>query len=564
MILMLIVPTVVFADTEQTIEDYLDLIEQGEFTSDTLVEYEAQMENDSDADALYLFLEARVFLDNYQQVEAYENLLAANVLLQDGNQLLRAEVLYYLMEIEFYMFNINAATEYAIELRTLSESIDYPKGLIEADYTIGFSLMYNYDYDEGIQYASEAFDLSRKNDYQMGYAGYYSFLSDLDYYYADKESALEKLESAIENLPEERTGYVVEDPLLTFNKYIASINISYLDAELGLSQAEALFATLDTKDLYSNFYVNYIIGEYYLYIDDALSVDYYLTALDQLQSANIIEEDDPYLVYVYMGLGNAYYNVGDYQSSADYYYEYINYDYIDTEDATEAVLNDLDDIKYEEINSKVVLLDQLNEANLDRVNLSNKMIAGLVTGIVVLLIAVVIIVIEIRSKTKAEKELYKISITDSLTQTYNRKKIIDIFSNNIEEDTGLILLDIDDFKSINDTHGHIVGDEVLAKIADIIKGSIRDEDSLGRYGGEEFLVFLKDANDQVIKEISERVRANIANYVWNKDGLKTTASLGATKCFSDDPEIVLHEADVLMYQAKRSGKNRTVFSEQLV
>ena len=124
----------------------------------------------------------------------------------------------------------------------------------------------------------------------------------------------------------------------------------------------------------------------------------------------------------------------------------------------------------------------------------------------------------------------------------------------------MILLDLDDFKAINDTYGHLAGDEVLIKVSKIISSSIREKDSLGRYGGEEFLIFLEDTTKEELEVIGERIRVNIENYKWSYAGLKTTASIGITKCFSDDSEVVLHEVDTLMYKAKNNGKNQIAFN----
>jgi diguanylate cyclase (GGDEF)-like protein len=304
----------------------------------------------------------------------------------------------------------------------------------------------------------------------------------------------------------------------------------------------------------------YVLGDYYTESDFDQALIQYENALDMYEASSILESSYPYEVYIYEALGNTHYGLGNYQRSADYLYDVLNFDYDYEEEPVENVVADLDDIKYTEMNNKVSLLEQLNIANEERITLSKSLIRVMIISIMVLLIAVVIIIFEIRSKSKTEKELYKNSITDSLTQVYNRGKIIDVFSNNLEEENAVLLLDLDNFKDINDTYGHVVGDDVLIKVTEIIKSSIRETDTLGRYGGEEFMVFLEKTDNKELSEVAERVRHNLETYEWPYENLVTTASIGITNCFSKDAETVLHEVDTLMYKAKNSGKNKVAFA----
>jgi diguanylate cyclase (GGDEF)-like protein len=121
------------------------------------------------------------------------------------------------------------------------------------------------------------------------------------------------------------------------------------------------------------------------------------------------------------------------------------------------------------------------------------------------------------------------------------------------------MADVDHFKAINDSRGHAAGDRALKIIADEIAAVVRPYDSVGRYGGEEFLVVAPDCGPHATWELAERIRAHIAK--CNIDdagvGLKVSLSLGfAAGSSSADTERLLHEADTALYQAKNAGRNR--------
>ena len=164
---------------------------------------------------------------------------------------------------------------------------------------------------------------------------------------------------------------------------------------------------------------------------------------------------------------------------------------------------------------------------------------------------------------------------DSLTRVYNRSSIFEVLDRELRraerEDlpVGVALLDIDFFKSVNDTYGHIAGDTVLTEAARRIKNSIRAYDSIGRYGGEEFLVILPGCDEACTRSQSERIRRAFASepMVINEEihsdtSLALTASFGSTTALPGlklTSEALLRIADECLYEAKRAGRNRIVF-----
>jgi two-component system cell cycle response regulator len=183
---------------------------------------------------------------------------------------------------------------------------------------------------------------------------------------------------------------------------------------------------------------------------------------------------------------------------------------------------------------------------------------------------------QIRRKRFQERlrATYEISLsmalTDSLTGLYNRRyfeahlqKLLQKSEEN-KKSLGILMMDIDHFKSFNDTYGHGVGDEVLKIFAQRVKDSLRSFDLVARLGGEEFVVILPDVSEDMAHVIAERLRRTIGDdpFIVNvPDGKVTvTTSIGGTLIDGVIPtEAVLERADKALYEAKESGRNQTVF-----
>ncbi len=153
---------------------------------------------------------------------------------------------------------------------------------------------------------------------------------------------------------------------------------------------------------------------------------------------------------------------------------------------------------------------------------------------------------------------------DGLTQLYNRKafdrKLNEAFGKNSgsKKSFTLIMSDIDYFKKVNDDYGHIVGDEVLKKIARTIKGTFRLNDFAARYGGEEFVILIDRVDRQHVHGLCERLRSDIEtlNFKIENEKIPTSISIGvAFYKESDTPEVLLNRADKTLYLAKQSGRN---------
>jgi len=155
---------------------------------------------------------------------------------------------------------------------------------------------------------------------------------------------------------------------------------------------------------------------------------------------------------------------------------------------------------------------------------------------------------------------------DTLTSLLNRGAIMDLLTRELhrshreKKSTTILLGDVDHFKRVNDTYGHVVGDEVLIEIANRLLGSVRSYDFVGRYGGEEFLVVLNSCDPAFAPGRAEAIRKSISNSAIQtaKGSLSLTMSLGAL--MSSDwglrpVEELLHEVDTALYKAKASGRD---------
>ena len=180
------------------------------------------------------------------------------------------------------------------------------------------------------------------------------------------------------------------------------------------------------------------------------------------------------------------------------------------------------------------------------------------------------IVFDITEKKETQLELeYKnrilseISSIDGLTKIGNHRTLIEHLKAEIAETSrtssklSIALFDIDDFKKVNDSKGHVYGDQVLVDIASIMKKSIRGTDFVGRYGGEEFMVIFPNTTLSVASKISERIRQAVEDYNF-VDGLRITISGGTSQYNNETITELVHSADTKLYTAKRNGKNQIV------
>ncbi len=167
------------------------------------------------------------------------------------------------------------------------------------------------------------------------------------------------------------------------------------------------------------------------------------------------------------------------------------------------------------------------------------------------------------------KELYKMAIIDPVTNVYNKRFFLERFNEEFSHSKrakfplSLLMIDIDFFKKVNDTYGHLAGDMLLHQLAKIGKTMVRNEDIFARYGGEEFVVVLRGTNKEGAVILAERLRQKVAGdpLIFEGQKIQITISIGVATL--DDgrdhasTEDLIEDADKKLYQSKENGRNRT-------
>jgi diguanylate cyclase (GGDEF)-like protein len=171
---------------------------------------------------------------------------------------------------------------------------------------------------------------------------------------------------------------------------------------------------------------------------------------------------------------------------------------------------------------------------------------------------------QVRKNNAASRDLLRLSQTDQLSGAMSRA-YLDTFMTESPNMSGIILMiDVDNFKAINDTHGHIIGDQAISKIGNVIKSNIREKDSFYRFGGEEFVVFLADTTPQIGHGIATRICESIANtpFIHNDKQFFVTVSIGGAIKREINPfKTTLAQADKNLYHVKQTGRNNVNFDD---
>jgi diguanylate cyclase (GGDEF)-like protein len=176
----------------------------------------------------------------------------------------------------------------------------------------------------------------------------------------------------------------------------------------------------------------------------------------------------------------------------------------------------------------------------------------------------------VTTSTMKAEAMEQFAYTDSLTGLFNRRHFMEL--SQVEMDRAMradavcfvMMLDLDFFKKVNDTYGHLAGDEVLKNTAGVIKNTLRNRDLLCRYGGEEFVILISETEKENVLHLAERIREAVIESpsVYNCIKIPCTVSIGVTASFRDcTVEALIDNADKGLYKAKEQGRNRVIFQE---
>ncbi len=176
-----------------------------------------------------------------------------------------------------------------------------------------------------------------------------------------------------------------------------------------------------------------------------------------------------------------------------------------------------------------------------------------------------------RTLQDAYQEMKRLATFDALTELCNRRVVLEQLEKEWDRSMregkalSIVLADIDHFKQFNDRYGHAVGDRVLIHVSQVLRDTVRPYDGIGRYGGEEFLLFFPECDEQRGHQIAERLRKELESRPFKEQDtpLKITASFGGTTFFADRCRCsvthLLKIADDALYEAKKAGRNRVIW-----
>ncbi len=185
-----------------------------------------------------------------------------------------------------------------------------------------------------------------------------------------------------------------------------------------------------------------------------------------------------------------------------------------------------------------------------------------------LVVSIAVSLLFLQQSRQREAQILHLSQTDPLTQLYNRRtaqeRLAELMQNPAGYPISVVLLDLDFFKKINDSHGHLIGDRVLKKVSHVLRDSLRKNDLIARFGGEEFLLILDGITCHTAEKVAERCRVLLLNTVVLNDAGERVALTGSfgVACILTGGQFVLddilRQADEALYQAKENGRNQVV------
>lgn len=422
----------------------------------------------------------------------------------------------------------------------------YIKLIEETDYMLATVFNIEGELSDGEQYFNVAQNINYK--YKIKVSEIDFIKSNYYYYQSNYKMAEQCATEGIKTGKNKKQDYISKSTQMMY----------LIKAEIKLGELSEAKKNLNYTKKFLNDN-NMLAIQYYYYYGETYqdekewkkSINCYLKAYKYLKNQNL------YLVKMSAldGLAVDYSEIGDYKNSCKYYKLYVV-------NATKF------DKSKEKVNTTMLVsLDKNNPQNiLNEIYMRNTRINNEILLILVLATIIVSLIFAYKyfKKLKNEKRLKKELDLDLLTRAYNRRyalNLINKYSKNKKQYT-LAMVDVDDYKNVNDTYGHIFGDEVLVKITRTMIRVGGEKVSVIRYGGEEFLLIIENNDIEISYKIVENIRMAIESLEWIH-GNTITISIGLIQSSEGNDILdVLDKADELLYKAKATGKNKTEYNKR--
>ncbi|WP_248280104.1 tetratricopeptide repeat-containing diguanylate cyclase [Pseudoalteromonas arctica] len=556
-------------------------------------------------------------LKNREQT-AYFYTKALGIYTNLGDLKLMARTLNTLAEAQRYLDNLVLALDYSTRALEIHKKIDDPVGLAKA--LLGAGIIYRHInlYEKSLEHVNKAYLYYKKVNNVLGIAKTSNQMGLL-YTRLKQFDQAELFYQITIDLPE---GMVEEKTLATALREMAVINYESGDLDSAMKFAQKAYVTYKAENLksYISITSRIIANIYRAHGDKNKAIEYYkeslsvarvtgnklyeiksLTALaailigiDTNEAIILLKrslalstqlDDKLHMLYAYREIRIAEKLRGRIDESLRYAEEeialteilqnerdenklalekaHLHSHKMETELETLREKEKLHQLELEKKNNEIEISDQarvISELELAK----NKYASIALAFLLAACLAIVLLVYRsfIASK-KRNEELDYLAARDPLTNCYNRRILFEVMNRDFLnlpqiEEYCILMVDIDHFKSVNDTYGHSIGDTVLCGVAELLQANIRKSDRVARFGGEEFCIILPNTTQEQAIRIAEAIRIKVEEAIF--DEIPVTCSFGVTsiKFKARTPSELIEQADLALYEAKSLGRNQVV------
>jgi len=431
----------------------------------------------------------------------------------------------------------------------LSGQLEY---IIQSVYHLSIITYHDYDHEGSFNYLQDILTYGYSDSLDTNLINYHFGISKLHSDVYEMDEAMSALNKAIDLVREENSTSSIRTSRL-FELYDYQAYYYYLldDYKQAIASLKKGMTYINPLDVESVFMAKFMITDYYLYNGDT---DLAITVYDEVKGLYPLTSElfKNYYTQNDMDFKEAdiAYTNEDYQKAADLFQTlYSSKPDFDAMDEALTTKSNIIDFKDRMITEQITIYEELDQVRSGNIQLLKRTVFAISTLTCIAILALVTVLLQ-------RRKLHTLSITDHLTKLNNRYKIMDHFEKIKPGESCVALLDLDHFKRINDTYGHLYGDIVLEKIAKTITDTIRTGDYVGRYGGEEFLIMINSDDVNIAKDIIENIIYEITELTWDYPELQTTVSIGLVYSCSVTGDDLLREADKQMYLSKSNGRNQ--------